>query len=426
MTAFADADQILRLLLAAAIGFVVGFEREWRDAALEKERTFAGARTFAFAGLFGGAVGLIDPGGSIIVAAGLLAAALLAAGDYWARARLAPGAGGTTDLALLATFMLGVLAGRGQGAAAAAGGVLAAVLLALKPWVEDAARKVDAKEITAALRLLAISVVILPILPDQGLGPGGALNPRTIWLIVVVVSVLSFMGYWLSKAFGARGVLLSGVVGGLASSTAATLSLSRRAKAGEIAPASAMAAICAAQVVMFVRIGVIVYALSRPVFWALAPALAAGGLIGVAATAWHARDGEKRSVEAAGASASPLTFATMLSALGLALATSLVVAWRGAVSADSDQGLYALAALAGLVDVDVLTLSVSGQVNAGALDARFAARAVFSAAAANSLFKTIIALTSAGKRTALGVAISFALMLAAAGATLLLADQGTG
>lgn len=260
----ADLAEFQNLAIAVAIGFLIGFQREWRAAEEQKPRSFAGARTISFIALVGGLAGLID-NGALVVAVGLAAIAALTVAAYWAEARTEPSVGGTTEIAILATYLLGVLATRGEPTLAAAGGVGVVILLSLKPLVERWAQSVDRKEVNAAIRFLAIAVIVLPLLPDQGYGPYEALNPRQIWTMVVFISGLSFLGYWLTKLCGAHGVLLTGIVGGLASSTATTVSLSRLVKEGSTNPRAAAAGIVSANVVMLARVGVILSVTSASV-----------------------------------------------------------------------------------------------------------------------------------------------------------------
>jgi uncharacterized membrane protein (DUF4010 family) len=196
MPEFTGAELLMdlrNLAVAIAVGFLIGFEREWTHVAEARAHTFAGARTFALIGLAGGLSGLIDDG-PILVAAAFLAIAALTITAYWADARDTPGRGGTTEIAIFATFFLGVLAARNYLVIAAVGGVGVAVILSIKSQVEKWAASLSEAEIHAALRFLAISVIILPVLPDQGYGPYDALNPRNIWLMVVFISGLSFLG----------------------------------------------------------------------------------------------------------------------------------------------------------------------------------------------------------------------------------------
>ncbi|MEZ5894170.1 MAG: MgtC/SapB family protein [Parvularculaceae bacterium] len=190
------------LAVALAAGFLIGFEREHTHVAEARARSFAGARTFSLAALAGGLCGQLDAGFLLAaVAAAVIGGLTIAA--HWAVARTEPRSGGTTEIALLATYLLGVAAGRGEVLIAAAGAVAVTAMLSIKEIVQRWATALSEEELYAALRLLAISVIVLPALPDEAFGPYDALNPRSIWLLVVFISGLSFLGYWLMKLAGA-------------------------------------------------------------------------------------------------------------------------------------------------------------------------------------------------------------------------------
>jgi uncharacterized membrane protein (DUF4010 family) len=407
-----DLTDLQHLSIAAAIGFLIGFEREWRDRSEAKEHFFAGARTFTLVGFVGGLAGLLSAGPALL-AVGLAAVAILAAASYWAQARAEPGTGGTTEMALLATYLLGAVAARGEPALAAAGGVGAAILLSLKPRIIGLARAISAREIGAALRFLAISVIVLPIVPDQGYGPYEALNPRHIWWMVVLISGLSFAGYWLTKLFGARGVMVAGLVGGLASSTATTISLSRMLKEGSAERAAGVAGIVAANVVMIARVAVLLFVLSPPtlaIVWKeLAAAAAAGAAI--AMFVWRGDKGRRSALNLG----NPMELRPAL--IFAALLALITLAARFAGEAYGDRGLYGLAFFAGFADVDALTLAAADQAGGGLIAAEAAGLAVLIAAGANMLVKAAMAWSLAGAGAGVRVAAAFLLIgLAAAGA----------
>jgi uncharacterized membrane protein (DUF4010 family) len=402
------------LLIAAAIGFLIGFERERRDTVEAQER-FAGARTFALAGLAGGVAGMM-PGEGLVVAAGLLGVFALVSTAYWAQARIDPTTGATTEIAYIAAYLLGALATAIDPALAGAGGVGAAILLAMKPRVLAVARALESKEWAAALRFLAIAVIVLPLLPDRGFGPYEALNPRKVWYYVVLISGLSFAGYWLIKFFGARGVVLTGLVGGLASSTATTLSLARLARQGAATPVAAAAGAVGANVVMLARVAAILFVTSRPVLLGVAPALLAAGAVGGAFVFYLAR----RDGEAAGAITlgNPMELKPALMFAGLLVL--ITIASRLAVERFGAEGFYYLSALAGLADVDAVTLSASEQTAQGALEPRAAGMGVLLAIAANMAVKGGMMASIAGLRAGAPTLGVFAAMAGAGAAAMIL------
>ncbi len=404
-------DDLIHLAVALAIGFLIGFEREHTHRAEAREHSFAGARTFALTALAGALSGLADEG-LILPSVLLLSIAALTAVAYWSSAREKPGAGGTTEIALFLTFVLGLAATRGYVVEAAIGGVATAIILSIKQNVQHWASSLSERELHAALRLLAISVIVLPILPDQDFGPYDALNPRTIWLMVVFISGLSFFGYWLIKLVGeSGGILITGLTGGLASSTATTLSLSRFAKDGAEGRAVA-AGIIAANVVMLIRVGILVAAISRPVLAALWPALLAGALAGAAAALylWRGRD-TSTNAKAALDIDNPMEIRPALFFAALLAVISVAAAF----GADKfgDAGLAIVGLISGLADVDAITLTAGRQAAAGSIGADGAALAVMAAVGSNIVVKAGMAWGIAGPRTGAPVAVACGVAAAA-------------
>ncbi len=414
-----DLADFQNLAVATAIGFLIGFQREWRDVGEGSDR-FAGARTFAIIGLAGGAAGLF--GEALMIAAGLIAVGTLAAIAYWSTARHAPGDGATTEFSVVATYLLGALACHGEPALAAAGGVAAAILLAAKAKIASWTQSIDRKEVAAVLRFLAISTIILPILPDQGYGPYEALNPRTIWWTVVLISGLSFVGYWLIKFYGSHGVLLTGLVGGLASSTATTLSLARLVRDGSAKPGAGAAGIVAANVVMLARVAVLLAVAARAVLAEIWPALLAGAIAGGLVALFYWRRDRKANAEITLGNPMELKPALMFAVF---LAAILVVS-RFALDRFGDTGFYVVAAVSGLADLDALTLSAAAEANAGALAVAAAGAGVLIAIAANMIVKGGMSLAIAGAGAGLRVALGFALIAAAGAAAYVLAPSGAG
>lgn len=410
-----DAILILRNLgVAVTAGFVIGFEREWTQALEKQEHTFAGARTFALIGMVGGLSGLLSEG-PLFAAAALAVIGALTIVGYWFEAKETPGRGGTTEMAIFATLLLGVAAGRGHLLLAAAGAVAVAIILSMKTAIRGWARTLDQAEIHAALRFLAISVLVLPALPNEQFGPYGAFNPRELWTMVVLISGLSFLGYWLMKITGAwRGVLLTGIVGGLASSTATTLSLAKFARDGVSAPAAAAAGVVMANVVMLVRVGFILAAVSRQVFVDLLPIFAAGAAAGAAAglVLWRLTPTHAGAADVKLGNPFELKPAIYFAALiaVISIASSYGAQEFGAA------GAYAVGAVSGLADVDAMTLSAGRGAATGNLDADVAAVAILLAVAVNIMVKGLMAFAIGGTKTGTLAAAGF-IAASAAGAT---------
>ena len=407
-----DALMILRnLAVALVVGFLIGFEREWTRVAEARQHSFAGARTFALIGLLGGLAGTLDDGLALPVA-GLLIIAVLTTASYVVGAQSEGRKGGTTEVAIFATYLLGLAAAREFLLVSVVGGVVVAIVLSIKESVQRWATTFTEAEIHAALRFLAISIIILPVLPNVGYGPYESLNPREIWLMVVFISGLSFMGYWLTKALGAdHGALLTGVVGGMASSTATTLSLAPFAKEGAARVGSVAAGIIAANVVMLVRVGFLLAAVARPVLAAVWPVLAVGAVIGAGASVllWLRAKGSPK-----GAPTLELGNPMEIKPALIFAALLAVIAMASSYGADEfgEAGLYVVGLISGLADVDAMTLTAGRQSETGAVSALAAGGAIMTAVAVNIAVKGAMAASLGGRNLGTLVGGVFALVIA--------------
>ena len=213
-------------------GFIIGLERGWREREQAEGSRVAGLRTFALIGLLGGAAATLhDHFGVWPLAMGLFALALLGAVSYREWVRVSGNLSATSTIAALLAYTLGAMAASGSPVLAVGVAVIVAVLLDLKSTLHRWLRVIEHRELSAALQMLVLSVVVLPWLPDRGYGPYEALNPYGLWWAVVLVVGLSLAGHVAMRFTGPqRGTFWTGVLAGLASSTAATLALSRRAR----------------------------------------------------------------------------------------------------------------------------------------------------------------------------------------------------
>lgn len=399
-----------RVAFALAIGFLIGLERGWRHRQEASGERLAGIRTHMLYGLAGGVAGVFPPAlaGWAIASVVIAAAAMIVAGYVGELSAPQPDRGLTSEIAAVATVLLGALAGQGELVIAAAGAVMVVLVLSLKKQLHAFVDLISYEEIHATTKLLVISVLVLPFLPDRGFGPEGVLNPYQIWWAVVLIAALSFAGYVAIRILGERnGPLAFGILGGLASSTATTVTAARFAR---LAPAECEAfagAIGAASAVMMVRVAVLL-AIFAPLLLALAwPALAAGAAASLLTGVGLTLLGRAQETDAALTLKPPddLWFAVTLGGL-LALAGVAIVYAERALG---DAGLYALAGLSGTVDVDVFTLSAAR--NAGRSADLLATRdAVLLAVAVNTVVKAAIAWSvggsALGRRVALIVAAS--------------------
>ncbi len=400
------------LMAALAIGLLIGLERGWHDRDLPEGRRVAGLRTFALTGLLGGVLASL-PGetGVWLVLAGLLAIALLLAISYWQAATATGNLSITTAVAMLVTLTLGAYAASGEVLLSLAAAVIVALLLNLKPTLHGWLRFIEHRELSAALQLLVLSVVILPNLPNKGFGPYSALNPYELWWAVILISGLSLAGHIAMRLSGPhRGILWTGLLGGLASSTAATLALSRYARQqpalAEVAADGALAA-CG---IMFFRMSVLLGVIQPALLAKFGLPLIVTGLVMLAVVYWHWRKRERvkqTGSEIGGMEPFDLSTAFGFSAF-LAIMAVLVPAakeWLGTF------GVYALAAISGLADVDAITISLARTHGAGGLPVVATMIGISLAALVNMLSKASIAYVVGGAKVGWNVAKGYLLSL---------------
>lgn len=394
----------LRLVVALAVGLLIGLEREWRQRAAEDKSSHAGLRTFGLIGLLGGLANVLNwSAGGWLLPSALLALGVLLVADLKLGTGAAPGRDITTLVAALVTALLGALATSGEAPLAVATAVVVTFLLNLKSRLHHWVDALSETEIAGVLRLLVISLVILPVLPDKGYGPYAALNPRTIWFFVVLISALSFAGYFAIRLLGPRrGHLATGLFGGLVSSTATTAALARLGRRDVTAVYSLASGIALANAVMAVRMTVVVALidpeLARAAAWPLGWAAAMALLM----TALFWQRGRRSSETETPEIQNPfelgpaIRFAAML-AVTLVLASFLEDRY-------GQSGLQVLAAIAGLVDVDAITLTVARDTAQGG-SIPPAVAALLIAAFANSIFKGGLLVINGGKLAFWGVAV---------------------
>ncbi|MDE3054109.1 MAG: DUF4010 domain-containing protein [Gemmatimonadota bacterium] len=407
-------QEAARLSMAALVGLAVGVEREWSGHASGPHARFAGLRTFLLLGLIGGAAGLLLAAGFHAAAAVLLAGGASFAVVAYAMAVRRPEAGldGTTEGAALAVLALGALAGLGQIGLAA--GTVAVVVLALgeKERLHWLVRKIGEGEMRATLQFAVLALVVLPLLPPGPYGPLGGIRPRTLWAIVLLFSALNFAGHVARHAVGARrGYGITGMIGGLVSSTAVTLEFSRMSRDGEdLARPLALGVIGACTVLVgrvFAASAVLNVAVAQQLLLYLVPA----GVVGVALIVFALRRPWPPVTAAAEPGAqSPLRLWSAIQlAVGFQLAMMLLVLARQLWGA---AGVLSSAALLGLTDVDALTVSMCRSALNG-MGPSLAAEGIAVGILANTAVKFGIAMVVGSPRFRRAVAPGF-LMLAGA------------
>ncbi|BBK31300.1 uncharacterized membrane protein (DUF4010 family) [Stella humosa] len=413
MTVPESTETLVSLAVALGIGLLVGMERGWNRREEEEGSRVAGWRTFGLIGLLGGVLAISVPfaGGGLLVC-GLAAVALFFALGYWRESDTADAIGITTEVAAIATFALGALAGHGEMAVAASAAIVMTMILGFKPEMQGLLQRLERRELLATLRLLLISVVFLSLLPDEGFGPWQAINPDRIWRMVVVIATIGYVGYFAIRLIGpAAGLAVTALLGALVSSTAVTIGLSKQAaREPERRPILA-AGIGLASSVMLLRLtvvgGIVAPAILVPLAVALIPAALAGAVV-AGLQLRHAMASDTPAEQERG---NPLDLGgAMKMGTIFALAAFLVQAAQNLIGSAA---LYPLAGIAGLVNVDAISISLAGGVAAGSIEAATAATAILIAALVNTLVKPVMAGAIAGSGLAVRLAPSILVSVAA-------------
>lgn len=428
-----DLSTLKEAAMAVALGLMMGLERERsgfersqegreephrRRAADDAEASPGGlgARTFALLTLLGW-IAVKAGGGGLALPIAIMAFAALLVGLFYFRTSSTE-RGLTTEVAALAAPLLGMLLTRDPLLAVAVT-VIVTLLLLSKPWFRAWIPRLHREDLTAAMQLLIVFAILLPLLPLRTLDPWGVMSPRKMGWMVALIAAVDFLGYALNRILGSRrGALMTGVVGGLVSSTVVTVTVSRQAKDDPSLRGPGQVAVMLACAVMAVRVAILAGVvgglhLARPLLLPMGAMVAT--LLGAAWWSYRTTDSHPVPVEEIPLQ-NPFHLKRAL-AWGLALASVLLVsaaarAWFG------DRGLLVAAGLSGLADVDAITLAVSSQVRAVGLPATTAVLAIVLSIGANTLAKASFAWISGGRafgqRLAVLLALSFVATLVVA------------
>lgn len=391
-------ELLLNLATALGVGLLIGTERSWsgRENSFEE---LAGMRTFGLSGLFGGLAALsAGHFGAAAWIAMFIVLALLVIAGYVIESRYSADHGMTTEVALLLTFLLGSLAVAESRILAASIAVVVALLLSLKARLHAALRKLSEAELSGALKLLFISVVLLPVLPNQGYGPWQAFNPYTTWWMVVLIAGIGFAAYVAIRLLGTRhGLMITALLGGIVSSTAMTLTLARL-DSPRLRPALA-AGLLATSALMFPRVllevGLVNRALLQPL---IAPLLGAGLIYAAGAVFYYLRAGQLPETAAEPPLKNPFELGPAMRFAALLVVIVFLV--EGAQHVLGDTGVYLVSLISGLTDVDAITLSLANSARTE-LSEEVAIRGIFLAALSNSLVKAALIGLIGGRAMAL-------------------------
>ena len=400
--------QALSVATALACGLLIGIERGFDLRGLRAGTRVAGVRTFTLVGLVSGLAGLAGGFGQPFAAGALVAGcvAVLAIG-YANRPGLRSKPDATTPVAALATVGLGFVAGFGQPGFAVAGAAVVTLLLALKAELHGLLDKLDEDDVKALARYAVIAGAVLPFLPDGPYGPLGAWNAQKLWLVVVLVTGFSFLGYVANRIFGERhGTIATALIGGAYSSTAVTQSLAQRLGSEEKGGAE-NAGIALATAVMYLRAVLLIGILSTRVLLPFAILLLPPAIIAWGAGYWLYRKAPK--CDAPTPPGNPIA---LLPAFGFVLFVAIAaVAAKWAAGRFGEQGIAVLLLIVGSTDIDTAIITL-GNLQPSAISPLLAAIAIAGTIIVNMAVKMAIALVYARRRALPAVAAMAASVVA--------------
>jgi uncharacterized membrane protein (DUF4010 family) len=402
-----------RFAAALLIGALIGLEREFIQQK-EGEPDFVGIRTFSLISLLGAVTAHLSPEfgftPALIAFVGLIMLTVIGyVGDIVIESHRG---GVTTEVAVLLTFFLGAMVIWDRPEIAISLAVIIALLLTLKAPLHELARRMDVQDLRYTIEFALVAAVVLPILPNHTIDPLGVVNPSQIWLLVVFVSGIGFVGYVLMKALGTeQGVGLTGLLGGIVSSTATTLNFSTRSKESPALSSHFAQAILLASTVMFPRVLIEVLVVNAPLLRIVALPLAAMLLAGLAVViVLRGQVSDETLEEDIVDLANPLRLTTAVM-FGLVFAVVLV-AVRLAEQFLGDTGVYLTSIITGLTDVNAITLSAARLAGRGQLDPHVAGSAIIIAAVVNTFAKAGIALSVGAPRLRRTVMWTFGVVIA--------------
>ena len=390
------ATLLVSIIVSACLGALVGLIRQWRDqAAPEGSADFGGVRTYSLWAMLGCIGAFLGES----LAPGLLTATFLLVGAHQVTAMAktvtsTARPGGTTFASALLTVLVGAMVFWNNRQAAVLIAATTVVLLGVKAPLHAWTRKFTSDDVRATLQFVAITGVILPIVPNRNFGPYGAFNPFTTWLLVVLISGLGFLGYLAIRSLGARaGLLVTSLFGGLASSTATTLAFSRRSKDDAALSEHYALGVVVACSVMLARVIITVGVLNLDLALTLMLPFALMALPGVfyGAWLWFRRQSKNSGVTAPQIS-NPLSLKTAIKFALLYAVIGFLVKFISSLNL-LHSSLLPLSFFSGLTDMDAISLSVTSNHTSGGVPLRLATQAIIVAAVANSLLKAGLAVS---------------------------------
>jgi len=405
-------ELLIRLLVVCGIGLLLGLERE-HAALLKKEPIFAGIRTFvllALTGFTGAALHfLLSPWAFVVI---LLSVIVLTAISYWITS-LKGEIGATSELAGILAMILGALTFLGYIELSLMITVIILVLLSTKMQLMNVIGKITNEEIYALVRFVVVALLIFPFLPNENYGPYQVINPREIGWVIILTSGLGFLGYVLMRVLGAhKGILLTGILGGLVSSTMVTWVFSKKSKEGDSLNSLYTSAILAACTIMVVRVALWVFLFNKLLLVGLALPLSILFLTAAGATIFfYVRDKKDGKTETQLPLGKPLEMTNAMLFGVLYVAILLVITYANDYF--GDEGIYITSGIAGMSDVDAISISIS-KMSVITLSAKTAQNAILIATLTNTISKFAIALWASSREMRKNVLIGYGLIFVAA------------
>lgn len=403
---------MIRALVAIGIGFIIGLERE--HAALKQNvETFAGIRTFIFVVLLGFIAAtsffLLSPQVYVVILASVV---ILTGISYYITASEGE-IGATTEFSVLIGFLLGTLVLLGALVISLAITVIVVVMLSAKLRLKSFVGEITAEELYDFIRFVVIALLIFPFLPNETYGPYDVINPREVGWVIILTSGLGFVGYLMMKFLGPRrGILISGIVGGLISSTAVTWVFAKKSRENEDVSHNCAIAILAASSIMSIRALVWTFIFNRALFRAVVPAITFVFVAAVCVTLiLYYRYRKREIIETNIRQGKPLDLPGALMFGIIYTVILLVVSYANANMGDS--GLMISSALAGVSTIDAITITVSKLVHL-TLDIPAALDAILIAMISNTLVKTGIGAWAGSKTLRRDLFLGYSVVVTAA------------
>jgi uncharacterized membrane protein (DUF4010 family) len=399
-----SVELLQEIFISIAIGTLIGIQREHH---FRGKKEFAGLRTFALVSLFGTICAMLaDIYGLWVVIVGFAAVSIFSAMGYMSTFEIRKAVGLTTEVVFIMAFALGIMIHTVDSSIPIALSVITTLILTMKGYTKELIKGVKDIEIMDTLKFAIIAFIILPILPDAYVDPFNIINPYHLWLLVIFIAGISFFGYFLMKIFGAgRGIVLTSTLGGLASSTAVTVAMSNEVRKNEVIVDPATVGVIIASTFMFFRILVEIIVVNIDLLPLLLPPFLAMGVVGLVASWFMLRgvSGFKHEIELSTPfSIGPAIKFTVFFTLIL-FATYFGNTYFG------DTGLYITSLIAGLADVDAITLSVASLAKTE-IAPKVASLAILIAALTNTFVKAGIAFIFGSKKFGMNVLKVFVLV----------------